>query len=664
MTPEDLYRLVFAGDPQIAPDGTRILFGRKTIDAEKNKYRNHLWTVDMEGNTSQLTFGEASTGGGRWSPSGGTIAFVSGREEKIGQIFLLPMSGGEARKLTQLPEGSPGELKWSPDGNWIAFTFRATDPSRTAKAAKEREASGASEPPLVTDTLWYRLDGDGYFGADRFKLMAVEVATGETRVLCESCVYGNYAYDWSPDSKELIVAHSVHNRPFESADNDQLFRIDLNGQAWMLEDLPKGAKGTVRWSPDGKTIAYAARIDENDPWGVQNVRVWTVPAEGGTPKCLTANDDYCLSVGTLSDSKEAGYDASLFWSPDSKAIYIQTGDKGTTQLAYIPADKGGIEFLTKGQHVVMVGNSSRDGERIACLWGNATKLMDVAVYDLSEHPDSPRILTHLNQDFYAEITIQEPEEIWLDSTDDSKLHGWVIKPVKYLEPNRYPAVLQIHGGPHAQYGWAFFHEFQVLAAAGYVVVYTNPRGSKGYGEAYVEPIRGKWGGKDWEDIQTVTRWMQHQPYIHPGRMGVGGGSYGGYMTNWVIGHCQDFKAAITDRCVSNMISMGGNSDFPIERDGYWKGVFYGDIKDLWEQSPIAYFENVKTPTLVIHSEGDLRCNIEQGEQVFSALQMQGIESRLVRYPKNTSHGMSRSGPPDLRIHRLKENLNWWNRHLG
>lgn len=147
-------------------------------------------------------------------------------------------------------------------------------------------------------------------------------------------------------------------------------------------------------------------------------------------------------------------------------------------------------------------------------------------------------------------------------------------------------------------------------------------------------------------------------------MGVGGGSYGGYMTNWVIGHCQDFKAAITDRCVSNMISMGGNSDFPIERDGYWKGVFYGDIKDLWEQSPIAYFENVKTPTLVIHSEGDLRCNIEQGEQVFSALQMQGIESRLVRYPKNTSHGMSRSGPPDLRIHRLKENLNWWNRHLG
>lgn len=664
---DDLLRIVFVGDPQISPDGSRILFSRKHIN-EKNKYITNLYTVDMEGRLTQWTQGEAGAGGGRWSPDGGTIAFVSGRDKPASQIYLIPTSGGEAQKLTELPEGSIGEMKWSPDGSKIAFTFRAREESRTEKAKKEREEKGLSDPPLEIDTVWYRLDGDGYFANQRYQLYVFDVK-GKA-VLCKYDVAadGAYSFDWNPNSKELAVIHTASKRPFADPPNLQIYRVTCDGQAWQLPGLPKGDKGEPRWSPDGKWIAYAGDVDEEDPWGTRNTKLYVVKADGGEPRDLTGHEDYDMAAATLSDSKEAGFGACLQWAPDSKGLYVQVGWHGESQLGYVDLKEGGTKMLTEGQHSVSVGNVSNDGRAIAALWGNAVKLPEVAAIgaELATGRLVPKVLTNFNQAFHEEIKVSEPEEIWLDSTDGAKVHCWLIKPIGYKEPKRYPAVLEIHGGPHAQYGWAFFHEFQLLAAEGYVVVYSNPRGSKGYGEGYCAAIRGDWGNKDWDDIQAVTRWMQHQTFIHPGQMGVMGGSYGGYMTNWVIGHTNEFKAAITDRCVSNMVSMAGSSDFPFNKNGYFKGVAWGDldsIKELWKQSPIAYFERVKTPTLIIHSEGDLRCNIEQSEQVFTALQQQGIDSRFVRYPTSTSHGMSRNGPPDLRLHRLGEITKWWSKHL-
>jgi len=671
ITAEDLLRIVFVGDPQISPDGRRVLFTRKTID-DKNKYITHLFTVDREGGLKQWTSGEGGAGHGRWSPEGGQIAFVSGREGKKPQMFTISTDGGEARKLTTLPEGSLGGFKWSPDGTKIAFVFRDLMPKWTEAAKKEREEKGLSTPPIEIDDVWYRLDGDGYFAGQRYKLYVVEVATGEHRLLLGDAADGNYSFDWSPSSDELIVAHTASKRPFAEPPNVQLYRVNLEGQAWQLEGLPKGEKGAVTWSPDGKWIAYCGDVDEKDPWGTRNTKVYLVAAGGGEVKCLTDMTDYDMAAGTLSDTKEASYDATLIWAPDSSGLYVQVGWHGESQLGRVSLE-GGVEILTEGRHGIAVGNISNDGARFAAAVGDATHLPEIAIVEpeLASGRMAPKVLTHLNEGFHDDIKLSEPEEFWLDSAPNkdgtpSKLHGWVMKPIDYLEPKRYPAVLEIHGGPHAQYGWAFFHEFQLLAAQGYVVVYTNPRGSKGYGEQHCSEIRGDWGNRDWEDVQTVTRWMQHQSYIHPGQMGVMGGSYGGYMTNWVIGHCQDYKAAITDRCVSNMVSMAGNSDFPFNKDGYFQGVAWGDldaIKKLWQQSPISYFENVKTPTLIIHSEGDLRCNIEQSEQVFTSLQQQGIESRFVRYPSTTSHGMSRSGPPDLRLHRLGEIVAWWEKYL-
>lgn len=665
---DDLLRIVFLGDPQINPEGDLILFTRKHVDAAKNKYVSQLWSVDLHGETRQWTQGEASAGAGRWSPDGRAIAFVSGREKPSSQIYLLPLGGGEARKVTNLPEGSIGEMKWSPDGATIAFTFRELSPDRTEKAKKEREEKGLSDPPWEIDSIWYRLDGDGYFGNQRHKLYVVDVASGDHRLLYEAASDGFYSFDWNPDSKELAVIHTASPRPFADPPNLQIYRVDLQGQAWRLPGLPKGDKGEPRWSPDGKWIAYAGDVDEEDPWGTRNTKLYVVAADGGEPRDLTGHEDYDLAAATLSDTKEAGFGAVLEWAPDSQGLYVQIGWHGESQLGYVDLAKGGTRLLTEGRHSIAVGNLSRDGARIAAIWGHATRLPEIAVIapELATGNPAPKVLTDFNGDFHDEIALSEPEEVWVDSTDGAKVHAWVMRPIGYREPKRYPAVLEVHGGPHAQYGWAFFHEFQILAAEGYAVVYSNPRGSKGYGEAFCAAIRGDWGNKDWDDVQALTRWMQHQTFIHPGLMGVMGGSYGGYMTNWVIGHTDEFRAAITDRCVSNMVSMAGNSDFPFNKDGYFHGVAWGDLKQiegLWNQSPIAYFEQVKTPTLIIHSEGDLRCNVEQSEQVFTALQQQGIESRFVRYPVSTSHGMSRGGPPDLRLHRLGEITKWWAKFL-
>jgi acylaminoacyl-peptidase len=223
--------------------------------------------------------------------------------------------------------------------------------------------------------------------------------------------------------------------------------------------------------------------------------------------------------------------------------------------------------------------------------------------------------------------------------------------------------VQVHGGPHGQYGVAFFHEMQLLAAQGHVVAYGNPRGSKGYGRDHCAAIRGRWGTVDWEDVSDTIDFLRGLAGVDASRVGISGGSYGGYMTNWAIAHRRDLKAAITDRCVSNLLSFAGNSDFPIFPGEYWSGTTWDSPEALWASSPIRLFKGVRTPTLIIHSEGDLRCNVEQAEQVHAALCVQGVPTRFVRYPASTSHGMSRNGPPALRMHRLREILAWWDRWL-
>lgn len=659
ITPEDLLELCFVSDPQISPDGLDVAFVKSKVN-EKNSYNPQIHSVNTKTKkVRQLTRGEKGCGSPRWSPSGDRLAFISGRDGAGAQIYILPMSGGEAEAVTSLAEGSVRNLRWSPDGMKIAFEFRDTHPDRTSSATKLRKEQGLSTPAWKITSLWYRLDGDGYFGQQRYKIYLLDLESGEVCPLYAESQIDSYSFDWLPDSSGLIVSHSVLDEPLLKRPNDQLFLVGLDGSAQQIGDLNLGSKYNVTVSPCGQKIAFLGSESQDDPWGTHNIHLFTVNRDGSGLRDLSAETDYCLDAASLSDCG-AGSGGTCQWLPDGKGIRVMVSWHGEAHLAEFEIDSGQIEFLTKGEFVYGVGNMSRDGQTMAMTRASWNQPAEVGVFNGGEYVH----LTEFNNELLSRIELSQPECHWLDSTDGVKVQSWHMKPVGELSSDS--AVIEIHGGPHTQYSVAFFHEFQVLCAQGYHVLFSNPRGSKGYGQDFCAAIKGNWGEKDWEDVQTLTQFAKALPEVNSERIGIMGGSYGGYMTNWAIGHSHDYKAAITDRCVSNWLSMAGNSDFPMNSEDYFGGSAWGpydQIEKLWQQSPISYFKNVKTPTLIIHSEGDLRCNVEQSEQVFHALYAQGIETEFVRYPVETSHGMSRNGPPDLRLHRLHEILSWWKRQL-
>ena len=666
ITPEDLLKFHIVGDPQISPDAKAIVFTSKHTNIEKNDSVTNLWLVSTSGedNPRQFTNGGKDTHP-RWSSDGSRIAFTGAREKHKPQIWTIAAAGGEATPLTRFPEGSLGDFKWSPDGRWIAASFREQDPHWTEDAKKERKEKGLSDPPRVLDDWWYRLDGDGYFNGQRHHLYLINSSNGEHRKLYSSDTLGHFSFDWAPDGQQLVVATNRDPQAMIKAWRTELLRIDAKtGKARAIPNLPEGPKDRVMWSPDGALIAFAGREGRASIYDTENLELWVCDPNKGNARSLTAKEDYCLMAVALSDSAEVSFGAAIQWSPDSKRIFMQIGWHGEAHIASISASGGEINLHTSGRFMHALGNVAGNGApQIALTIGDSTSLSEVFVGSVTAGSVKSRKLSSLNSKLFRELELSAPQEAWVQSADGNDVHVWWIKPAKSKNGKKLPAILQVHGGPHAMYGVGFFHEFQLLAAQGYAVFFSNPRGSKGYGRDHCSAIRGAWGGADWRDIQAVTEFMKKQPFVDRKRMGIMGGSYGGYMTNWVIGHCCDYKAAITDRCVSNLVSMFGTSDFTDAPDTYWPGNSWDKPEKMWEMSPLKYLGNCKTPTLIIHSEGDLRCNVEQAEQVFTVLKLNNVKTRFVRYPSSTSHGMSRGGPPDLRLHRLHQILDWWRKNL-
>jgi len=691
---EDLLRLRHVSDPQISPDGEQIVFTVRTAGDKPSETASNLWIVETAGGEPRPFTAGGKDQSPRWSPDGSQLAFISGRDDQPAQIYLISARGGEAVPLTRFPEGSIREFRWSPDGRSLAVTFRETDADRTKAAQKEREAKGASAPPWVIEELFYRYDGEGYFGHQRHALFIVDAASGDARLVFDKDSTGHFSFDWSPDSRQLVAAVNTSRHALQKPWKAELLLIDAeSGKSRKVPNLPAGTKSFVRWSPDGRWLAFTGREGKQPIWDVANQQLHVCTPDGNELRNLSAESDYCLECATLSDTRDGAFEP-LFWSRDSQRIFLNLGWQGEHHVASVAVEGGPIAFHTTGERTVTLTSLNTDGTRLAFTEGNAVSPVEVAVGswesatpgpvgEASLPDDSSSVpapgdpadicqsmpvlrvdrCSDLNGELLREIYLSTPEMQWIESTGGARVQMWVMKPIGYTDGKKYPAVLEIHGGPHTQYGFTFFHEFQLLAANGYVVVFSNPRGSKGYGESHCMAIRGNWGSADWDDIQAVTAAMRRLPFVSSRRMGVMGGSYGGYMTNWAITHCDDFAAAITDRCVSNIVSLAGTSDVPLVSGHYWKGSAWDDVSDLWEQSPLKYFGRVNIPTLILHSEGDLRCNIEQAEQIYTALKLRDVPTRFVRYPASSSHGMSRSGPPDLRLHRLQEILRWWKRHL-
>ena len=349
------------------------------------------------------------------------------------------------------------------------------------------------------------------------------------------------------------------------------------------------------------------------------------------------------------------------WSKDSESLYFQVVEHGSTLLKSIQRNGEGLQTILGEEGVV--GSYSLDQSQGSMLyfWGSMNDPCQLFSLDMASKQSKQ--VTRLNQDLINNLDLGQMETLWIQGPDGNQLQGWVLKPPGFDPNQKYPSILEIHGGPITQYGFFFMHEFYYLAAQGYVVHFCNPRGGRGYGEEHARAIWGDWGNRDYADIMAWTDHIARLPYIDTGRMGVTGGSYGGYMTVWIIGHTQRFKAAVTQRCVSNLLSMWGSSDMNwVFQHTLEAGAPFEDLEKHWDHSPIKYIGNAQTPTLVIHSENDLRCPIEQGEQVFVALKRLGVDTEMVRFP-GEFHGLSRTGRTDRRIKRLNHIARWFNQYL-
>lgn len=649
----------------MSPDGRSVLVLRKAV-GERNDYEASVWLADAERRTAP----RALTGGPRdilprWSPDGARVAFVRAVKGKAPRIMAVAAGGGAARALATLPHGTVRDLEWSPCGRRLAFSFRPTAPERTDAARKAREARGGSTPPWEIDVAWYRLDGDGYFGGARFALHVLDVRTGSVRRAYDRDTLGMFSYDWAPDGNSLVVAANEHPRAPWTPWASEILVVRAAGRdvgkAARVAGLPVGPKCCPRWSPDGLRISYAGKSGKVPMYGTGNVSLFVHDLAARRTRCVTDGADVCLMAATLGDSGEGAADPQVRWFPDGTALFFRVGWHGSGRIASVPADGGRVAFHTAEGAECSLGTFSADGWRLACTRSTPVEPAEAHVLEVELSEFEARRVTGFNDALVSELELVHPEERWIRAADGHRVHCWRMR--RRGLRGRRPAVLEVHGGPHAQYGCTFFHEFQLLCAQGYEVWYPNPRGSKGYGERHTAGIRGAWGTKDWVDLQAVLRAMRRDPGIDRTRVGIMGGSYGGYMTNWAVAHDRSFRAAITDRCVSNMVSMSLNSDWLDFPGPEWGAGVLEDPAPLWRASPIAHFGRVRTPMLVIHSEGDLRCNVEQGEQVYAALCALGVPARFVRYPRESSHGMSRAGPPDLRIHRLREIVAWWRRWM-
>ncbi len=661
ITENFLYDLQTLFDPQISPDGNFILFGVQRINqGNEKKYRN-LWVVPATGGEPrQFTYGDQVDRHARWSPDGRQIAFLSNRQdEKQEQIFIIPFTGGEGRPLTDL-KGSISSLEWSPDSQRLAIQFREKDAEALALEEDEQKKKLGVVARHIT-SVDYKLDGAGYLPREKWHIWAVDAKSGELQQMTEGA-YNENGPRWSPDGEQILFLSNRSDDPGQEIDAVDVYLVPAAGGDEVKVEAPYGRKSLASISADGQWIAYIGR--EQTGRFYQNNSLYIVPISGGEARNLSAAYNIHIEVSTNTD---VGSGASLtppVWSADGRFIYVQATIRGDQPLLALPVAQEAREPKRVIAEPGVVGSFSLDAaqEKVAALWGFLGNTEQVVVK--TQGSADINVLTGFNQGMLAEMDLGEIEEVSFLGPGGDELHGWILKPPGFDPQRKYPSILEIHGGPQTQYGRVFMHEFYYLAAQGYVVYWCNPRGSQGYGEAFSGTIFNDWGSVDYADIMAWADYVEEQPYIDAGRMGVTGGSYGGYMTTAIVGRTNRFKAAVAQRLVSNLLSFYGSSDLNILTEELMgmQAPPWTDFEQYWRMSPISTIGSARTPTLIMHSEKDYRCDSEQGEQVFIALQRLGVESELILFPEE-AHGLSRDGRTDRRVARLQHIARWFEKYL-
>ncbi|MFO8061415.1 MAG: S9 family peptidase [bacterium] len=645
---EDLYNARIISDNTMSPDRSKIVFTvlfsvREDNDKNgKEKKYSHLYMTDLSTDTTrQFTRGKHSDIHPVWSRDSKKIYFLSNREdEKQFQIYAIDVDGGEAEKLTDM-KGQFNELCIAPDNRRIAFRFTAKDSDDDIKYRRYTRS-------------FFKSDGSGYLDNNRSHIFTLNLSNGRIKQITKG-EYDHSSPVWTKDSKYIIFMSNQSPDPHLELWKREFYRIKAIGGRIEKIDTFTGYKYMHQLSPCGRYMAFLGIRTKTRTW--RNARIWIKDLEkGGKPLCINPEADYNTGLRTLNDLS-GSHRHAFKWSKDSRYIYLQASYHGSTNLRRIELNGHCDEPVIDNKGVV--GNFDIAGDNIYHFFGNMKNPGEICEYNL--HEGKMRQLTDLNK-WVEEIDLGEIERIYL-KRGDSPLQGWILKPPGFSNRKKYPSILEIHGGPHLQYGEFFMHEFYYLAAQGYVVHFCNPRGSTGYGESFTGAINNNWGTVDYEDIIRWTDYVQRKKYIDGKSMGVTGGSYGGYMTNWIIGHTGRFDAAVTQRSVSNLYSMWGSSDFnwAFQHEFGLKPPFM-DPDNYLRQSPISFIGNASTPTMVIHSMNDFRCPIEQGEQIYVALKYLGIETEFIVFP-GEPHGLSRNGRADRRIARLEHIKRWFERYL-
>ena len=700
-----------------------MAFVRVTVNEKKEGYNTSIWSVPMAGGEEphQLTKGDHDSP--RWSPDGKYLLFVRATEKdgkpEPPQLSILPMAGGDSFSFTDLPKGA-GDPKWSPDGKQIAFTSStnaddlkkqekkkrkeeelkkagsaeasaspnasasakppAASPSPAAQSAKpnadtamakpESESEHESDVRVITRAV-YREDNEGYNDPKHPSHIWIVNApkTADEKVQPKQLTSGRFdegGVVWAKDNSHIYFVSLHADEPYYELPKTELYSISpTGGEATKLTTFDMDI-GDMALSPDGKQVAFVAATS-------QPVNSYTQPdlwivdlTANAKPRNLTADFDFDVGAGVFGDNAppRAGGGNVPLWMPDGRSVIEIYGKEGRTILASFDVASGKPTDLTKGNEAVGRFRASDDRAKLVYTVSTATRIGDLFTIDSTGGPaGAGRELTHMNNELFSKLNLTEPEEIWYQSFDGKKMQAWVQKPPGFDATKKYPLILNIHGGPHAAYGYAFAHEFQWMAAKGYVVLYPNPRGSTTYGQDFGNVIQYHYPGDDYKDLMAGVDEMIKRGYIDDKKLGVTGGSGGGLLTNWVVGQTTRFAAAVSQRDIASWIDWWYTADFTLFQPNWFKAPPFEAEEDFKARSPITYIKNVKTPMMFILGENDYRTPPGAGgEEMFRALKFRKIPTVMVRFP-NESHELNRSGQPWHRVERLQNIVGWFDHWL-
>ncbi len=665
---EDIYSIRQPFDLRLSPDGTRLAVVVRQADRKTLKNLSHIWMVTTSGSVppQQFTQGAGGDSSPRFSPDGRHLAFISARSGKS-EIWIMPIGGGEARQLTKL-EGIVTDHAFAPDGKKVVAVFTPLDEEAKAREVKKKRGEPGSEAPQVRaiERIFYKLDGSGFIPKGRAHLWLIDVESGRGRQLTSDDHFDEYHPVYSPDGQWIYFNSNRSADPDIDLDREQIWRIPARGGTPQRVRTFDGPSSNFSISPDGAWIAFLGREDPDAPWNTRHTKLWLVPSRGGRPVELSARLDRSCENSTISDTFGTGATPPPVWSRDSRWIYFLVTNEGNTEIWRGSIDRSRPEPVMREPGAVIDFAIDFASRSLYATFSDLSTPGELYRFTHGSRKGEPERMSHWN-DWLDRRRVSIPEEFWLEAKGRHRIQGWVLPPTGRAARTRggkLPAVLYIHGGPATQYGRVFFHEFQYLAGRGYTVFYCNPRGGTGYSEKHMASIVNAWGTIDYDDLMRFTdSVLRRHPEIDRRRLGVAGGSYGGYMTNWIIGHTTRFAAAVTQRSVTNLMSFSGTSDFgyawPKEMGGEkaWR-----DPLHYLQMSPISYVDTIRAATLIEHHENDHRCPIEQAEQLFAALKARKIPVEFHRYPEE-SHGMSRGGRPDRRVSRCERVAGWFDRWL-